>query len=50
MFAVLVPEYSQAYTEDRAVDEARVSLPAEDADELVVGEREAPASTAESTR
>ncbi len=47
MFAVLVPEYSQAYAEDRAEGEARVSLPAEDAEELVVGERDAPQRTAD---
>jgi hypothetical protein len=47
VFAVLVPEYSQAYAEDRAEGEARVSLPAEDADELVVGEREATRLTAD---
>jgi hypothetical protein len=47
VFAVLVPEYSQAYAEDRAEGEARVSLPAEDADELVVGERDEPHLTAD---
>lgn len=47
MFAVLVPEYSQAYVEDRAEGEARVSLPAEDADDLVVGERAASDRTAD---